>query len=100
MYASIPEISGMQASAFSGRPHLFAQPVLGANAKAVAHDQHTDHQLWIDRGTPRVAIERCQAPPQIVSVKEAVDPAQQVVEPSSEQPASLRYGIVSMTLHT
>ncbi len=33
-----------------------------------------------------MAIERCQVLPQIVSVKEAVDPAQQVVEPSSEQP--------------
>jgi hypothetical protein len=86
MYPSIPEFYGMLASAFSGRPHLFAQPVLGTNAEAVAHDQHTDHQLWIDRGTPRMAIERCQVLPQIVSVKEAVDPAQQVVEQSSQQP--------------
>lgn len=32
-----------------------------------------------------MAIERCEVLPQIVSVKEAVDPAQQVVEPSIEQ---------------
>ncbi|SEH66246.1 hypothetical protein SAMN05192544_1005236 [Paraburkholderia hospita] len=33
-----------------------------------------------------MAIERCEVLPQIVSVKEAVDPAQQVVEQSSQQP--------------
>ena len=28
--------------------HLVAQPSLGADAEAVAHDQHADHQLGID----------------------------------------------------
>src|SRR5271163_3971767 len=35
---------------------LVAQPPLRANAKAVAHDQHADHQLGIDRGPSHIAV--------------------------------------------
>ena len=37
---------------------LLAQPALGANAEAVADDQHADHQLRIDRWAAGVAVER------------------------------------------
>jgi hypothetical protein len=32
--------------------HLLAQAALRSNAEAVAHDQHPQHQLGIDRGRP------------------------------------------------
>jgi hypothetical protein len=37
---------------------FFAQPALGADTEAVAHDQHADHQLRIDRWAAREAVER------------------------------------------
>lgn len=36
--------------------YFFAQPALGANAKAVANDQHTDHQLRINRWPAGVTV--------------------------------------------
>ena len=36
--------------------HFFAQPALGANAEAVANDQHTDHQLRINGWPACVAV--------------------------------------------
>jgi hypothetical protein len=35
---------------------LVAQPALGADAEAVANDQHADHQLGIDGGPANVAV--------------------------------------------
>jgi len=32
--------------------NLLAQPALRADAEAVAHDQHPDHQLRVDQGRP------------------------------------------------
>jgi hypothetical protein len=59
--------------------HLFAQPALRADAGAVANDQHPDHQLRIDGGTARVAVERCEVLVQITKVQDPVDIAQQVI---------------------
>ena len=36
--------------------HLVAQPVFGADAEAVAHDQHADHQLGINGGPADAAV--------------------------------------------
>ena len=38
--------------------NLVTEPSLGTDAVAVAHQQHPDHQLWIDRGSTHVAVER------------------------------------------
>ena len=35
---------------------LLAQTPLGADAEAIAHDQHPDHQLRIDRRAARTAV--------------------------------------------
>lgn len=59
--------------------HFLAQPALGADAHAVADDQHPQHQLGIDRGAPRLAVEGTQLLAQVRQVDEAVDRAQQVV---------------------
>src|SRR5215813_4329275 len=37
---------------------LLAQPPFRADAEAVAHDQHADHQFWIDRRSAYGAVER------------------------------------------
>src|SRR4029077_2772169 len=36
--------------------HLSAQPPLRPDREHVAHDQHADHQHWIDRGTTGVRV--------------------------------------------
>ncbi len=59
--------------------HLVAQAPLGADAAAVADDQHPDHQLGIDRGRPVVAVERPQVSPYAAQVDEPIDRAKQMV---------------------
>ena len=49
--AAEPAVSKMQLD-------LLAQSPLEADAVAVAHDQHPNHQLRVDRGPTNVAIER------------------------------------------
>ena len=39
---------------------LLAQPPLGADAIAIADDQHPDHRLWINRGPANAAIKARQ----------------------------------------
>jgi hypothetical protein len=36
--------------------NFLGEPALRADAVAVAHDEHTDHELRIDRGTPDLAV--------------------------------------------
>jgi len=57
---------------------LVAEPALGADAEAVADDQHPDHQLGVDRGSPNLAVEGAQVRPQTRQVDDAVDRAQQM----------------------
>ena len=45
--------------------HFFAQPSLRADAVAVTHDQHTEHQFGIDRRSSDLAIETRQLLAQI-----------------------------------
>src|SRR3546814_13313863 len=59
--------------------HLFAQPPLRADAKAVADDQHPYHQLGIDRRPTRLAVERPQLLANAAEVDETIDRAQQVI---------------------
>ena len=46
---------------------------LGRNGKAVADDQHPDHQFRINRGTADQAIERLQLCPDAIEIEKAVD---------------------------
>jgi hypothetical protein len=66
--------------------HLFAQPPLRADAKAVTNDQHPDHQLGIDRGAADRAVEGRQMPSQIIEIKETVDSAQHVIDGDVDRP--------------
>src|SRR3989454_10410225 len=59
--------------------HLLAQPPLGADAKAVAHDQHPDHQLRIDRRTTRVTVERCEVPAQFAQIEKLIYASKQMI---------------------
>ena len=51
--------------------HLLAQPALGVNAKAVADDQHPDHQFRVYRGPTYLAVERLEGRAQVGQVHEA-----------------------------
>ena len=59
--------------------NLLAQPPLGADAEAVADDQHPDHQLGIDRRPTHRAVEGGQLPPQLAKLDEPVDRPQQMI---------------------
>ena len=58
---------------------LLAQPPLGADAEAIADDQHPDHQLRIDRGPAHRAVESGQFPPHFSQIDKPVDRPQQMV---------------------
>jgi hypothetical protein len=58
---------------------LLAEPPLGTDAQAVAHQQHPDHQLGIDRGPADRTVKRGQMGPHALQVHEAVNGAEQVV---------------------
>jgi len=59
--------------------HFLAQPPLGTDATAVAHQQHANCQLGIDRGTADGAVERLEVLADAAQLDKAVDAAQQVV---------------------
>ena len=58
---------------------LFAKPPFGADAHAVADDQHAHHQLGVDRGPTYAAVERLQRSAEIGEVQVAVDAHEQVI---------------------
>ncbi len=58
---------------------LLAQPPLGADAERVADNQHPDHQLGVDRWSPRLAVIRPQMLADARQGDEPVDRAQQVI---------------------
>jgi hypothetical protein len=58
---------------------LLAQPPFRADAEAVAHDQHADHQFRIDRRSTYGAVERLQLPPQPVEFDKPINRSQQVL---------------------
>jgi len=59
--------------------HLFAQPPLRLDFKAITNDQHADHLLGIDRRATGLAVEAGEMLPQLIQVNDAVDDAQQVI---------------------
>ena len=59
--------------------HLFTQSPLGADGEAIADNEHPDHQLRIDRGTPNVTVERLQLPPNLTQIKEPINLAKDVI---------------------
>jgi hypothetical protein len=59
--------------------NLLAKPPLGANAEAVADDQHPDHQFRIDRGPSNVAVIGLQMRSQPSQIDEPVDLAKHVI---------------------
>jgi len=58
---------------------LFKQPPLGANAVAIAHDQHADHQFGINRRTPNRAIEVGEVMAQVAQIETLINAAQKVI---------------------
>jgi hypothetical protein len=58
--------------------YLFAQTSFGANAEAVAHNQHADHELRIDRRPTGVAVVRCEVLAKSIELELAINTAQQV----------------------
>ena len=59
--------------------HFLTQASLGADAQAVADQQHADHQLGVDGGPSHGAVEASQMLAQLGAVDEAVDAPQQVI---------------------
>jgi hypothetical protein len=47
---------------------FFAQPALGTNTVAVAHDQQADHQFRIDRRAPNRAVKVGEVVAQIAQI--------------------------------
>ena len=58
---------------------FLTQPPLGANPKAITHQQHPDHQLRIDRRATSVTVEGLETLSQLAEVEEAVNAAQKVI---------------------
>ncbi|MDQ0039500.1 hypothetical protein J2W33_000380 [Variovorax boronicumulans] len=56
-----------------------AQPALRPDAKAVADDEHADHEFGIDQGPAGVAVERRQMLAQLAEIEETVNASQQVI---------------------
>ena len=61
------------------RPQTLAQTPLGADAAAVADEQHADGQLEIDRRPADCAVEWLELPADVAQLDEAVDGAQQMI---------------------
>ena len=58
---------------------FLAQPPLRSNAEAIAHDQHSDHQLWINRWPTHRAVECRELSPHTLQLDEPADGAQQMI---------------------
>ncbi len=58
---------------------LFAQPPLGANAVAIAHDQHANHPFRINRRTPNRAIKMGEVVAQVAQIETLINAAQKVI---------------------
>jgi hypothetical protein len=59
--------------------HLFAKPAFGADARAIADDQHPDEQFRINRRSADCAVERGKLPADIGQVDKAVDGSEQMI---------------------
>src|SRR4029450_11332801 len=59
--------------------YLRAQPPLRTQCKHVAHQQHPDHQNWVNRGAACVWVVRPKLPVHPTEVKNRVDLSDQMV---------------------
>jgi hypothetical protein len=74
--------------------YLLTQPTLRTDAEAVTNDQHADHQFWINRGPPDLAVERAQVSPKAGQIDEAVDRPKKMVRrdvPLDAEPVKQRF---------
>src|SRR6202042_2960127 len=58
---------------------LVAQPPFGANAEAVADNEHPDHQLRIDRRASNPTVKRLQSLTETLELEMPVNAAQQMI---------------------
>ena len=58
---------------------LFAQPPFGADAIAVADDQHADHQLRINQRTPNRPLEVGEVMAQVAQIETPINVAQEMI---------------------
>lgn len=58
---------------------LFAQPPFGADAIAVADDQHADHQFGINRRTPNWAVKIGEVMAQVTQIETLINVAQKMI---------------------
>jgi len=58
---------------------FLAQPAFRTDAHAIAHRQHADHQLGIDRGAAGAAVERLQRCADAFEIEVLVDSAQLMI---------------------
>jgi hypothetical protein len=58
---------------------LLTEPPLRTNAKAIANQQHPDHEFGIDRWPPNVAVEPGELAPEITQLDETVYRANQMI---------------------
>jgi hypothetical protein len=58
---------------------LFTQPPLGANALAIALDQHANHQFWINRLTPDWTVEIGEVKAQVTQIETLINAAQKMI---------------------
>ena len=58
---------------------FFAQPPLGANTVAIAHDQHANHQFRINRRTPNRAVRIGEVMAQVAQINTRINATQQVI---------------------
>lgn len=56
--------------------HLLAQAPFRANAIAVTHNQHAEHDLGIDRGTAGMAIEGGKVVAEFAQIEQGINLAQ------------------------
>jgi len=59
--------------------HLIAQAPLRPNAHDISDNQHSHDQLWIDRRSTKMAVERAQLRPHPVNVEKPVDLSKHVI---------------------
>lgn len=58
---------------------FFAQPALGTNTVAVAHDQRANHQFRINRRTPNRAVKVGEVVAQIAQIEASINVAQEMI---------------------
>ena len=59
--------------------HFLTKPPLGPNAHAIANDQHSDHQVRINRRPANAAVKGCEFDAQHRQIKKPVNSPQHVI---------------------